>query len=64
MEITMLSMNAMRIFLKGHLKLMAAGMKHSRFSGKHLLQLASQHTGKQYKRGQYLLALQDLEQLS
>ena len=54
-------MNTIRIFLKAHLKMMSLGMKNSRLSGKHLLGLASQHTNKTYKRGQYVLALRDLE---
>ena len=51
------------IFLKAHLKMLAAGLKNSKYSGKTLLEIASRHTGKQYKRGQYLLAIQDLEKL-
>ena len=51
------------IFLKAHLKMLAAGLKNSKYSGKTLLKIASRHTGKQYKRGQYLLAIRDLEKL-
>lgn len=51
------------IFLKAHLKMLAAGLKNSKYSGKTLLELASRHTGKQYKRGNYIQAIQDLEQL-
>lgn len=51
------------IFLKAHLKMLAAGLKNSKYSGKTLLELASRHTGKQYKRGNYIQAIRDLEQL-
>ena len=51
------------IFLKAHLKMPAAGLKNSKYSGKTLLELASRHTGKQYKRGNYIQAIRDLEQL-
>tara|TARA_E500000305_G_C3807059_1_gene136696 strand:+ start:40 stop:234 length:195 start_codon:yes stop_codon:yes gene_type:complete len=49
------------IFLKGHLKLMSLGMKNSKMSGKQMLALATNITGQNYKRGQYIKALQDLE---
>mgnify|MGYP001194918490 CR=1 FL=1 len=48
------------IFLKGHLKLLALGMKNSRMSGKQILEAASRLTGNKYKRGQYKQALEDL----
>lgn len=49
------------VFLKGHLKLMSLGMKNSRFSGRQMLDKAAAVTGKTYKRGQYDLAVQDLQ---
>ena len=49
------------VTLKGHLKLMALGMKNSRISGRQMLDKATAITGKKYKRGQYDLAVQDLE---
>ena len=49
------------IFLKGHLKLMSLGMKNSKMSGKQMLASATNITGQNYKRGQYIKALQDLE---
>jgi hypothetical protein len=49
------------IFLKAHLRGMAAGMKHSRMSGKDLLAKATLLTGKPYKRGQYDAAITDLD---
>lgn len=49
------------IFLKGHLKLMAVGMKNSQISGTQMLAKATALTGRKYKRGQYKLAVQDLE---
>ena len=48
------------ILLKAHLKLLSVGMKHSRMSGKDVLAKASAVTGVAYKRGQYALALADL----
>ena len=51
------------VFLKGHLKLMSLGMKHSKMSGKDILNAAAKITGNQYKRGQYTLALEDLERI-
>ena len=47
-------------FLKIHLKLMAKGLKHSRMSGTTLLGKVSALTGRTYKRGQYQLAIDDL----
>jgi len=51
------------IFLKAHLRGMAAGMKHSRMSGKDLLAKVTLLTGKPYKRGQYEAAIADLNTL-
>lgn len=52
------------LFLKLHLKMMAAGLKHSKMSGKTLLGKVSALTGWEYKRGEYLLALDDLNKLT
>jgi hypothetical protein len=52
------------IFLKLHLMMMAKGLKHSKMSGKTLLGKVSALTGWEYKRGQYLLALDDLNKLT
>ncbi len=52
------------IFLKAHLKLFAKGMRHSRLSGKDILAKASAITGNAYKRGQYTIALAELEALT
>jgi hypothetical protein len=49
--------------LRGHLKMLAAGMKNSRLSGKAILGKASELTGNKYKRGQYQLAIDDLNNL-
>jgi hypothetical protein len=49
------------IFLKAHLRLLAAGMKHSRLSGKDILAKAGKITGQSYKRGQYTRAIADLQ---
>ena len=51
------------IFLKLHLKMMAKGGKNSKMSGKALLAKVPALTGWEYKRGQYLLALDDLNNL-
>ena len=47
-------------FLKIHLKIMAKGLKHSKMSGTTLLGKVSALTGRTYKRGQYQLAIDDL----
>lgn len=47
-------------FLKLHLKMMAKGLKHSKMSGTTLLGKVSALTGRTYKRGQYQLAIDDL----
>ena len=52
------------VFLKGHLKLLSVGMKNSRMSGKDILNAATKITGNKYKRGQYTLALEDLERIA
>jgi hypothetical protein len=48
------------IFLRAHLRLLAAGMKNSQLSGTQILAKAGQITGNTYKRGQYEQALADL----
>ena len=48
-------------FLRFHVKLMAKGMSHSRLSRTRALELASQITGKTYKRGQHAIAAADLD---
>lgn len=54
---------ATAIFLKGHLKLMAVGMKNSHFTGTEMLAKATKITGKSYKRGAYMEAATDLQVL-
>jgi hypothetical protein len=51
---------AQAMFLRLHLGLMAKGLKHSKMSGTALLAKVSALTGRTYKRGQYLQALNDL----
>lgn len=51
------------IFLKLHLKVMAAGLRNSKMSGTKMLAKASALTGRTYKRGQYQLAIDDLNNL-
>jgi len=49
-------------FLRFHVKLMAKGMNHSKLSRTRALELASQITGKTYKRGQHAIAAADLDE--
>lgn len=51
------------VFLKGHLKLMSIGMKNSTFTGRQMLDKASAISGVSYKRGQYDLAVQDMQKI-
>jgi hypothetical protein len=48
------------VFLRGHLRLLAAGLKNSQLSGRDILAKASAVTGRTYKRGQYQTAIDDL----
>ena len=50
-------------YLKAHLRLLSVGMKHSRISGKEILQCVTDITGTQYKRGQYKQALAEIESI-
>lgn len=54
----------LRLHLKMHLKLGAKGLKNSRMSGTTLLGKVSALTGRKYKRGQYQLAIEDLNNLT
>jgi hypothetical protein len=49
------------VVLRGHLRLLLAGMRHSTLSGTRILASAAELTGKQYKRGQYTAALDDIQ---
>ena len=51
------------VLLRGHLKMLDAGMKNSRMSGTAILKKASELTGNKYKRGQYKAAIADLNNL-
>jgi len=51
------------VMLRGHLKMLDAGMRNSQFSGTKILAKATELTGKKYKRGQYKAAIADLNQL-
>ena len=51
------------VMLRGHLKMLDAGMKNSRLSGTKILAKATELTGKKYKRGQYKIAIADLNNL-
>ena len=51
------------IFVRAHLRMLAAGMKNSRMSGTKILKAASALTGHSYKRGQYAIALEDLQRI-
>lgn len=48
------------LFLRVHLGLLAKGMKNSQMSGIKILAAVSALTGRTYKRGQYQLAIEDL----
>ena len=49
------------LFIRAHVKCMAAGMNHSKLTRTRALELASQITGKTYKRGQHAIAAADLD---
>jgi hypothetical protein len=51
------------IFIRAHLRMLAAGMKNSRLSGTQILKAVSSITGHVYKRGQYAIALEDLNRI-
>lgn len=51
------------VLIRGHLRLLNAGMTNSRMSGTKILAAASRHTGKTYKRGQYAAAVADLTEM-
>lgn len=51
------------IVLRGHLKLLAVGLKNSRFSGTEILAKVTAITGTSYKRGQYRLAIEEINRL-
>ena len=48
------------IFLNAHLRLLNVGLKNSKMSATKILSLASKITNKNYKRGQYTQAINDL----
>lgn len=48
------------VTLRGHCRLMALGMTHSRLTKTRVLQLAGKITGVKYKRGQHGIAASDL----
>jgi hypothetical protein len=50
------------LFIRAHVKCMAAGMNHSKLTRTRALELASQITGKTYKRGQHAIAAADLDE--
>lgn len=49
------------LFIRLHVKMMAKGLNHSKLTRTRALQLASQITGKTYKRGQHAIAASDLD---
>lgn len=49
--------------LAAHLKMLHKGMRNSRYTNKQLLSFATLYTGRPYKRGQYLQAITDLNNL-
>ena len=51
------------IILRGHLRLLAVGLKNSQLSGTAILAKATALTGRSYKRAQYKQAIDDLNAL-
>ena len=51
------------IVLRGHLKLLAVGLKNSRLSGTEILAKVTAITGTSYKRGQYRRAIAEINEL-
>lgn len=49
--------------LRGHCRLMAAGMTHSKLTKTRVLELAGEVTGKTYKRGQHAQAAEDITEV-
>ena len=50
------------IFIRAHVKCMAAGLNHSKMTRTKALELAGLITGKTYKRGQHAIAATDLDE--
>ena len=50
------------IFIRMHVKCMAAGLNHSKMTRTRALELAGLITGKTYKRGQHAIAATDLDE--
>jgi len=50
------------LFIRAHVKCMAAGMNHSKLTRTRALELAGLITGKTYKRGQHAIAATDLDE--
>jgi len=48
------------VTIRGHCRLMALGMTHSRFTKTTILELAGEITGVKYKRGQHDIAAEHL----
>jgi len=51
------------VVLRGHCRMLDAGMRNSRLSGTKILAKVTQLTGQKYKRGQYKAAIADLNKL-
>lgn len=49
--------------VRGHCRLMAAGMTHSSLTKTYVLKLAERITGKVYKRGQHAQAAEDISEI-
>ena len=49
--------------IRGHCRLMAAGMTHSKLTKTRVLELAGRVTGKIYKRGQHAQAAEDITEV-
>jgi len=62
-DLTPASKKTQAVFLRGHLRLVLAGMTNSKISKRQLLDKATAVTGMEYQRGEYALALRDLEEV-
>lgn len=49
--------------IRGHCRLMAKGMTHSKLTKTRVLELAGNVTGKTYKRGQHAQAAEDISEI-
>lgn len=51
------------VFIRAHLRMLAAGMKNSQISGEEILARATGLTKKKYRRREYQTAIRDLTEI-